>query len=262
MRNPAPEMPEYDRHGRRIPHGKSPLVSPLGGVRSLIVEKVVWAPAGLTDSQIAERLERRSDVIKPLLPAILEAGLLVEDSGAYRASPDLLERLEAELERSGCNAAEHRDRQRYDREREARRRFVRESWQQNQEPEANGYVGELERVDPEPEPDEAPVDAPDVVSASEVFAMARGRFNLPVPPEPLPEPDKDSPAAFVAVELHGVAGMRYREMLRRWKELGGEPAVLEGAIREGPYRFRRESLDFNQPYVYRAAVASRRESAA
>ena len=61
------------------------------------------------------------------------------------------------------------------------------------------------------------------------------------------------PAAFLRSEMRGVSGMRYREMLRRWKELGGEAATLDGAISAGPYRLKRERLDYNQPYVYPAA---------
>ena len=62
------------------------------------------------------------------------------------------------------------------------------------------------------------------------------------------------PAAFLRSELRGVSGMRYREMLRRWKDLGGKAETLEGAISAGPYRFKREPSDFNHPYVYPGPV--------
>ncbi len=141
VRNRAPDMPEYDRKGQRITPARSELLSPLGGLGALTIEKLALSP-GLTASQIAERLERRLDKIKPLLAAILEAGLIVEDSGAYRAPADLLERLELELERSGCNAAEIRDRRRYEKQREARKRFIRDRQRQAQEP--DGYIEDLE----------------------------------------------------------------------------------------------------------------------
>ncbi|MDP9478029.1 MAG: hypothetical protein M3R38_20505, partial [Actinomycetota bacterium] len=144
------------------------------------------------------------------------------------------------------------------RDRIARRRFVRSA---QREPEPDGYIEDLERVEPEQNPEPTPVDTEpstvgSVSSVSEVFSLARECFGLPLPepsaPEPLP--DKESPAVFLRSELRGVSGMRYREMLRRWKELGGEPETLEGAIYAGPYRFKRERSDFNQPYVYPGAA--------
>ena len=162
VRNPAPEMPEYDRNGRRIPRGPSPLVSPLGGLRALVIEKIAWSSGGLTAPQIAAALDRRLDKIKPLLPALLGFGLIVEASGVYRAPVDLLDRLELELERSGCNKAERRDRRRYESDREARRRYLLES---RREPEPDGSTEDLERVEatespgPTLEPDpELPLD--------------------------------------------------------------------------------------------------------
>jgi len=71
-------MPEYDRNGRRISPAWSELLSPLGGLGALTIEKVALAPVGLTDSQIAKRLGRGKDKIKRLLPVLLEFGLLAE----------------------------------------------------------------------------------------------------------------------------------------------------------------------------------------
>jgi hypothetical protein len=70
-----------------------------------------------------------------------------------------------------------------------------------------------------------------------------------------------SPAAFLRAELRGVSGMGYAEMLRRWKALGGKAETLEEAISAGPYRLKREPVDFNRPYVYPAVsqAASRSE---
>ena len=149
VRNPAPDMPEYDRNGRRISPARSELLSPLGGLSALIVEKVALSPPGLTGSQLAERLKRRLEKIRPLLPTLLEAGLLELESGVYRAPPALLERVEAELERSGCNKAERRDRRRYEEQRDIRRQFVRD---RQREPELDGYIEELQRVEPKGKP--------------------------------------------------------------------------------------------------------------
>ena len=68
-----------------------------------------------------------------------------------------------------------------------------------------------------------------------------------------------SPAAFLRSELRGVSGMGYPEMLRRWKAMGGKPETLERAIAAGPYRLKREPMDFNRTYVYPAVVPAERE---
>lgn len=67
-----------------------------------------------------------------------------------------------------------------------------------------------------------------------------------------------SPASFLRSELRGVSGMGYPEMLRRWKAMGGEAETLDGAISAGPYRIKREPMDFNRPYVYPAVLRSER----
>jgi hypothetical protein len=73
-----------------------------------------------------------------------------------------------------------------------------------------------------------------------------------------------SPAAFLRSEQRGVSGMGYPEMLRRWKALGGKAETLEEAISAGPYRLKREPMDFNRTYVYPAVLqaASRSERGA
>lgn len=54
-----------------------------------------------------------------------------------------------------------------------------------------------------------------------------------------------SAEAFVEAELRGVEGMRYREMLGRWLEEGGEEAELAEAIRRAGWAKRRELDGFN-----------------
>ena len=58
--------------------------------------------------------------------------------------------------------------------------------------------------------------------------------------------------------------MGYPEMLWRWKEMGGKAETPEGAISAGPYRLKREPLDFNRTHVYPVVsqVASRSERGA
>jgi hypothetical protein len=70
-----------------------------------------------------------------------------------------------------------------------------------------------------------------------------------------------SPAAFLRSELRGVSGMEYAAMLRRWKVLGGKRETLEGAISAGPYRLKREPMDFNRPYVVPSVSRAERGAA-
>ena len=118
LRNPAPEMPEYDRHGRRISQSGEYLVRSIGKTRALILERVVCSD-GLTLPEISESLSRRADNLARLMPMLVSSGLLVEDGDVYRAAPGWEDRLERELEESGCNAAEKRDRRRYEADRAA-----------------------------------------------------------------------------------------------------------------------------------------------
>jgi len=229
----------------------------IGKLRALLLE--VIAQTGETPlSVLSDRTgRRRYDVRRALVMA--EARALVECSGdTYRLVPEFAAALDNELEASGIKLSERLDRQRYERQREAYREHIaRRRLRIPDGRRPDGRISDLERVEPE-KPEASPV--PAVSSVSEVFAMARERFGLsgPAPSEAPPVPDKDSPAAFVLSELRGVTGMRYREMLRRWKELGGDSAALEEAISKGPYRFRREPLDFNQPYVYRSPASESR----
>lgn len=71
-----------------------------------------------------------------------------------------------------------------------------------------------------------------------------------------------SPAAFLRSELRGVSGMDYAAMLRRWKALGGTGETLEGAISAGPYRLKRERMDFNRYHVVPVASPARVERGA
>ncbi|MDP9486219.1 MAG: bifunctional DNA primase/polymerase, partial [Actinomycetota bacterium] len=242
----------------------------LGKLRALLLE-VIAQNGETTLSVLSVRTGRRRYDLRRALE-VLEARELVECSGeTYRLVPAFAAALDNELEASGIKRSERLDKEKYERQREvyrdriARRRFVRSV---QREPEPDGYIEDLERVEPERNPEPTPVDTEpstvgSVSSVSEVFSLARECFGLPLPEpsEPEPLPDKESPAVFLRSELRGVSGMRYREMLRRWKELGGKPETLEGAIYAGPYRFKRERSDFNQPYVYPGAALINRGAA-
>lgn len=59
-------------------------------------------------------------------------------------------------------------------------------------------------------------------------------------------------AVFVADELAGVSGVRWRELRDRWIHRGGKGEDLRRAVTSGPFRFGRESADGDNLYVYPA----------
>lgn len=231
----------------------------LGKLRALLLELIARS-GDLTLSELSEQTGRRPYNVRRALQ-LLEARRLVECFGEnYRLVSEFAAVLDNELEVTGIKRAERLQRKRHAEQskaylhhlEECRRRKASET-----PPKPDGDISELERVELDKPPADAEVLTSRVVSSvSEVLAMARESFGLSAsdPSESEPSPDKGSPAAFLCSELRGVTGMRYREMLRRWKDLGGKPETLEGAISAGPYRFTKEPSDFYQPYVYRSPV--------
>ncbi len=271
VRNPPPDMPPYDRDGRRITPTRSELLSPLGGLGALVIEKLALSP-GLTGSQLAKRLGRRREKVEPVLLALLGPGLIVEASGVYRAPADLLERLELELERSGCNKAERRDRRRYEADRAARLVFDRERLEPAPEPVPHREPVITDASDPDQFRALAallrsgPADSrPALAHAQRTRRNAR-RLRRKLDRESggyerRRDGARMSPAAFLRSELRGVTAMGYPEMRRRWKAIGGNPETLDGAIAAGPYRLRREPMDFNRTYVYPGVTLVKRRAA-
>jgi putative DNA primase/helicase len=131
-----------------------------GKTRALYLDVIARSEDGATLSEIAARTgRRRYDVRRALVLA--EARALVECSGeTYRLVPEFAAALEDELEASGIKRAERLQRDRYEREREAyrsrlirRRNRIPEVWPSTGragEPEPDGFVEDLERVEAEP----------------------------------------------------------------------------------------------------------------
>jgi hypothetical protein len=69
-------------------------------------------------------------------------------------------------------------------------------------------------------------------------------------------------ATFLADELEGVSGVRWRELRDRWTERGGKHEDLRRAVTHGPFRFQREAVDDNALYVYPGSRAAERETPA
>lgn len=111
---------------------------------------------------------------------------------------------------------------------------------------ADGFIEDLEPVEEEdPEPEEGEMPMPE----------------LPMPEMPTPEvPEPEIPVLiaeeFIEADIGSASGMRYREMLTRWEDLGGSPEDLKRAIGDGPWRLRREPLDFDALYVCREEVVA------
>jgi hypothetical protein len=68
-------------------------------------------------------------------------------------------------------------------------------------------------------------------------------------------------AVFVADELEGIAGVRWRELRQRWIEKGGNAEDLRRAVTFGPFRFEREPSD-EHLYVYPGSTAGDRSNPA
>jgi hypothetical protein len=268
-----------------------------GKTRALYLDVIARSEDGATLSEIAAWTgRRRYDVRRALVMA--EARALVECSGeTYRLVPEFAAALDDELEVSGVKRAERLQRDRYEREREAyrsrlirRRNRIPEVWPSTGragELEPDGFTEDLEPA-PEPVPDREPV-ITDASDPDQFRALAALLRSGPADSRPAlahaqrtrrnarrlrrkldresggyecrPDGARMSPAAFLRSELRGVTAMGYPEMRRRWKAIGGNPETLDGAIAAGPYRLRREPMDFNRTYVYPALALVKRRAA-
>jgi hypothetical protein len=120
LRNPAPDMPDFDRNGRKIPKGKPSPVDSLVKACGWILDMVSAAQTPLTLSFLSERTGVRPDHLKKryTIPMTV-AGLIRETEGGYATTANVEESLKDELEVSGCNERADLQRERHDREREA-----------------------------------------------------------------------------------------------------------------------------------------------
>jgi putative DNA primase/helicase len=159
LRNVAPiPQKEFDKNGRKIV-APSFLKQRVGKLAALILERVVAAmeSGGLTRRELAEALDRRACDLERKLAWLFADGLLLEDDAGRLSVPeDFAERLERELELSGCNDAERNDRERYEREREAYRK--RHENRPDPVPE-KPPAGEIRELEPVPDTDPALLEA-------------------------------------------------------------------------------------------------------
>jgi len=120
LRNPSPEMPDFDRNGRKIPKGKPSPVDSLVKACGWILDMIHAAQTPLTLSFLSERTGIRPDHLKKryTIPMTI-AGLIKETEGGFVTTENVEESLKDELEVSGCNERADLQRERHDREREA-----------------------------------------------------------------------------------------------------------------------------------------------
>lgn len=122
MRNRGPStQKEFDKNGRKIPHGARFLLERLGKLTALVVERVAAAgDGGVTLLELARELDRRPANVRRVVERGVEAGLIRQGAdGTLTAPEDLAHRIRVEVEESGCVDARGRDAKRYAEERQA-----------------------------------------------------------------------------------------------------------------------------------------------
>ena len=122
LRNPSPAPTKpVDKRGRPLSIPREALVSRVGKLAALLVERVAAADeGGTTVEELAKSLERRAcDVRRKVRYLVQHTNLLTEDAGRLCVTDDFGYWLQVELEVSGCHDAYRRDRARFVREREA-----------------------------------------------------------------------------------------------------------------------------------------------
>jgi hypothetical protein len=128
LRNSAPEMPEFDKNGRRLPKGKASPLGRLGKVCAWILDLVHASSVPLTRKVLSERTGiAPKNLVPRYLSKLVTAGLLEETAEGYVTPINVEKILKDELEDSGCNDAERLQKERHTREREAYRTRTRKT---------------------------------------------------------------------------------------------------------------------------------------
>ena len=125
IRNTSPEMPEYDKNGRKIPKGPAPLVKSVGKAAAMVAYVVATtAPIFEGGTVPPEFVSQRTGISRVNLkrrhiPKLVAAGLVESVEGGYFPPVDVKETLREELRVSGSLAAANHQRQRHNRQRRA-----------------------------------------------------------------------------------------------------------------------------------------------
>jgi hypothetical protein len=124
IRNTSPiSDKEFDKNGRRIPQGKAAPVASVGMVAARVLDIIHYysrltgepAPIGFLE----ERTNTRRDNLKDRpIRKLIEARLILEVEGGYTTPENVEERLDEELEDSGCDAKTRQDEEKNAKDRE------------------------------------------------------------------------------------------------------------------------------------------------
>jgi putative DNA primase/helicase len=181
---------------------------------------------GQSIAELGERTGRRKPDLRRVLKRLKAAGIAREAAeDVFRLTDDFAAQYERVLEQSGVTYAEREQRRRHDEDRKARDANLPTDKQAAplRGKEHNRRVLEERRRE------------------------AKQRWV-----EEQRQKVGETAATFLADELAGVTGVRFREARLRWRERGGNAEDLLRAVRFGPFVFRREVVD-GDLYVYREA---------
>jgi hypothetical protein len=124
IRNTSPTTDkEYDKNGRRIVKGKAAPVASVGKVAAMLLDIIHFYSRITGEPATVEILEERTGVRRDNLKdrhvrKLLDAGLILETGDGYTTPEDVRDRLERELEDSGCNEKKRQQREKFAKERE------------------------------------------------------------------------------------------------------------------------------------------------
>jgi putative DNA primase/helicase len=182
---------------------------------------------GQTITELGERTGRRKPDLRRVLKRLKAAGIAREVArDVYRLTDDFAAQYERVLDQSGIAYAEREQRRRHDADRTARDAKL--------------------PVDKQPAPLRGKEHNRRVIAE-------RGKEDARRQVERERQKAGTTAATFLADELAGARGCRWRELRQRWAERGRKAEELQHAIRDpgGLYKFQREEADFGQLYVYR-----------
>jgi hypothetical protein len=124
IRNTSPTSYEdYDKNGRPLSHGGEAPVGSVGMVAARVLDiihyysRLTGEPATLEFIHERTRIRKNNLKDRPVRK-LLEAGLILEVEGGYTTPPDVEERVERELEISGCNKKKRRQEEKDAKDRE------------------------------------------------------------------------------------------------------------------------------------------------
>jgi len=204
----------------RSGHSKSAKLLRLGMPAMFATIALVGSSAGGSLSELAERTGRRKSDLRTALSRLKAAGIAREVSeDTYRLTDDFAAHYERHLERSGIAYAEREQRRRHAEDRKARDAKL---------------PGDLDK---QPNPLQGKEKVTRLVAERRREDRARWI-------EEQRRKVGTTALTFLADEIDGEYGVRFKDALERWRNLqGGNAAGLWKAVHHGPFVFRRVAGD-------------------